>query len=190
MILDIVQLGNPVLRRKAHKISQIDKDIRLMAGDMVETLHDSGGVGLAAPQIGESIRMIIVEYPEDDTVEDSPKKLYKVVNPEITWHSEETEMGLEGCLSVAGLVGNVERYCSVKVKGLNIYGRPFRLTAEGWLARVFQHEIDHLDGICYVDRATEVYEPKNEQENEVPDESTSDSEAPAEDVPETGSVQD
>ena len=166
MILDIVQIGDPVLRRKAHKITQIDRDIRLLADDMVETLRDSGGVGLAAPQIGESIRMIVIEYPEDDSVEDSPKKTYKVINPEIIWRSEEKIVGSEGCLSIPGYVGNVERNESIKVKGLSVFGRPLRINASGWLARIFQHEIDHLEGVCYIDRATEIYKPSEEDESE------------------------
>ena len=170
MILDIVQIGDPVLRRKAHKITQIDRDIRLLAEDMVETLRDSGGVGLAAPQIGESIRMIVVEYPEDDSVEDSPKKTYKVINPEIIWRSEETVMGNEGCLSIPGYVGTVERNESIKVRGLSVFGRPLKISASGWLARIFQHEIDHLEGICYIDRATAIYEPTEEPEDETGEE--------------------
>ena len=166
MILDIVQIGDPVLRRKAHKITQIDRDIRLLADDMVETLRDSGGVGLAAPQIGESIRMIVVEYPEDDSVEDSPVKTYKVINPEIIWRSEETVAGNEGCLSIPGYVGTVERNESIKVKGLSVYGRPLKISASGWLARIFQHEIDHLEGICYIDRATEIFKPSEQSEEE------------------------
>ncbi|MBR6090104.1 MAG: peptide deformylase [Anaerolineaceae bacterium] len=164
MILDIVQIGDPVLRRKAHKITQIDRDIRLLADDMVETLRDSGGVGLAAPQIGESLRMIVVEYPEDDSVEDSPMKTYKVINPEIIWRSEETVEGNEGCLSIPGYVGTVVRNESIKVKGLSVFGRPLKINASGWLARIFQHEIDHLEGICYIDRATAIYQPSEEDE--------------------------
>ncbi len=164
MILDIVEIGDPVLRRKAHKITQIDRDIRILADDMLETMRDSGGVGLAAPQIGESIRMIVVEYPEDDTVEDSPKKTFKVINPEIIWRSEETVMGNEGCLSIPGYVGTVERNESIKVKGLNVFGRPQKISASGWLARIFQHEIDHLEGVCYIDRATEIFKPSEEPE--------------------------
>ena len=182
MILDIVQIGDPVLRRKAHKINQIDRDIRLLADDMVETLRDSGGVGLAAPQVGESIRMIVVEYPEDDSVEDSPMKTYKVINPEIIWRSEETVTGSEGCLSIPGYVGNVERNESIKVKGLSVFGRPLKINASGWLARIFQHEIDHLEGICYIDRATEIFKPSEEtgQESEENAENTeADPAAPA-----------
>ena len=183
MILDIIQIGDPVLRRKAHKITQIDRDIRLLAEDMVETLHDSGGVGLAAPQIGESIRMIVVEYPEDDTVEDSPMKTYKVINPEIIWRSEETVEGNEGCLSIPGYVGTVERNESIKVKGLSVFGRPMKISASGWLARIFQHEIDHLEGICYIDRATEIYKPSENPEKES-EEAPADGTEPAAEAPE------
>lgn len=187
MILDIVQIGDPVLRRKAHKITQIDRDIRLLADDMVETLRDSGGVGLAAPQIGESIRMIVVEYPEDDSVEDSPVKTYKVINPEIIWRSEETVAGNEGCLSIPGYVGTVERNESIKVKGLSVYGRPLKISASGWLARIFQHEIDHLEGICYIDRATEIFKPSEQSEEEAGEPETESSSEPpaAAEAPET-----
>ena len=184
MILDIVEIGDPVLRRKAHKITQIDRDIRLLADDMVETLRDSGGVGLAAPQIGESIRMIVVEYPEDDSVEDSPMKTYKVINPEIIWRSEETVEGNEGCLSIPGYVGTVQRYESIKVKGLSVFGRPLKISASGWLARIFQHEIDHLEGICYIDRATEIYKPSDNPE-EGSEEEPAESTGPASESPET-----
>ena len=180
MILDIVQIGDPVLRRKAHKITQIDRDIRLLAEDMVETLHDSGGVGLAAPQIGESIRMIVVEYPEDDSVEDSPVKTYKVINPEIIWRSEETVEGNEGCLSIPGYVGTVERNESIKVKGLSVFGRPLKISASGWLARIFQHEIDHLEGICYIDRATEIFKPSDNPEEASEEEPAENTEGAAE----------
>lgn len=179
MILDIVQIGDPVLRRKAHKITQIDRDIRLLADDMVETLRDSGGVGLAAPQIGESIRMIVVEYPEDDSVEDSPMKTYKVINPEIIWRSEETVEGNEGCLSIPGYVGTVTRNESIKVKGLSVFGRPLKISASGWLARIFQHEIDHLEGICYIDRASEIFKPTDEEEPAEDDSAESIAKSPA-----------
>ena len=190
MILDIVQIGDPVLRRKAHKINQIDRDIRLLADDMVETLRDSGGVGLAAPQVGESIRMIVVEYPEDDSVEDSPMKTYKVINPEIIWRSEETVTGSEGCLSIPGYVGNVERNESIKVKGLSVFGRPLKINASGWLARIFQHEIDHLEGICYIDRATEIFKPSEETDQESEENAESQEADPAAPAAAAGESQD
>ena len=190
MILDIVQIGDPVLRRKAHKITQIDRDIRLLAEDMVETLRDSGGVGLAAPQVGESIRMIVVEYPEDDSKEDSPKKTYKVINPEIIWRSEETVEGDEGCLSIPGYVGTVTRNESIKVKGLSVFGRPLKISASGWLARIFQHESDHLEGICYIDRASAIYKPSEEKEENsegTDDTAEASAETPVAAAPETSS---
>ena len=181
MILDIVQLGDPILRRKAHKISKVDNEIRILANDMLETMRDSFGVGLAAPQIGELIRLIVVENYEDEAAEGAAKKVYKLINPEIVWRSEETVLAEEGCLSIKGLVGQVERAQSVRIKALSIYGRPMNLSASGWLARIFQHEIDHLDGICYVDRATEVREinqEETEDEEAAPSDKSPESETP------------
>ena len=166
MLLDIIQIGDPVLRRKAHKINRPDGLIRKLAEDMLETMRETNGVGLAAPQIGESIRLIVVEYPENDKEEDSPLKAYKLVNPEIIWRSEETVVGMEGCLSVKGLMGEVERAESIKLRALSVHGRPLNISASGWLARIFQHEIDHLDGVCYVDRATQVWEMTDSEEGE------------------------
>ncbi len=112
--------------------------------------------------------------------EETPPKTYKLVNPEIIWRSEETVMGTEGCLSIKGLVGEVERAESVKIKGLSVYGRPLKISVSGWLARIFQHEIDHLDGICYVDRATTVWEiEKEESEGINPDQTDEPSETAA-----------
>jgi peptide deformylase len=131
---------------------------------MIETMRDAPGVGLAAPQVNVSERVIVVEFgdEEDETV---PPKLYVVVNPEITRFSRETEMGVEGCLSIPGLVGEVERYLSVTVKGQNRRGHPIRIKAKGWLARIFQHEIDHVNGILYTDRAVKVWKPEEPVED-------------------------
>jgi peptide deformylase len=164
----IVTLPDPVLRRKAHKVSIIDKDLQVLIEDMIETMRAAPGVGLAAPQVAQSIRLIVVEYGDEDD-EEVPKKLYVVVNPEIIEVSEEMVTGVEACLSVTGLVGDVERYQKIVVKGLNRYGKPAKIKAEGWLARIFQHEIDHLDGILYTDRATRVWVPKEEEENLIAD---------------------
>ncbi len=166
MILDVKKIGAPVLRRKAAQITRTDKSIRALAADMLETMHEEGGVGLAAPQIGQSIRLIVIEYPEDDTAEDSPMAVYKLVNPEIVWKSGTMVKGVEGCLSIPGVVGEVERAESIKVKAQGISGRKTEIEASGWLARIFQHEIDHLDGICYVDRAEKVWELSQEEDPE------------------------
>src|SRR5215211_7230982 len=167
----IVTLPDPVLRRKAHPVTTFDKNLKILVDDMVETMREAPGVGLAAPQIGLSQRLIVVEYyehevDEEQDNEDAPKKVWAVLNPEIIKASEEILMGIEGCLSIPNLVGEVERHASVQVKGLNRHGKPMRIKAEGWLARIFQHEIDHLNGVMFTDRATHVWQPPQEVEEE------------------------
>jgi peptide deformylase len=162
---EIVTVPNDVLRRKARKITTFDKELQKTIDDMVETMREAPGVGLAAPQVGLLDRLVVVEYDEDDQIEDSPKKLYVVINPEIISTSEETELGIEGCLSIPGLVGEVERSVEVVVRGQNRRGQPVKIKADGWLARIFQHEIDHLDGILYTDLATKVWKPSPEEES-------------------------
>ena len=164
-IRKIVTIPEPVLRRKAHKVTDFSKDLQDLIDDMVETVRDAPGVGLAAPQVNVSERVIVVEYGDEED-EEAPKKLYVVVNPEITQVSEEKVEGIEGCLSIPGLVGEVERVEAITVRGLNRRGKPLRIRAEGWLARIFQHEIDHLDGVLYTDRATRVWKPTEEEEQE------------------------
>jgi peptide deformylase len=165
----IVTLPDPVLRRKAHAVTTFDKNLHTLIDDMVETMREAPGVGLAAPQIGLSERLIVVEYyekEEDEENEEAPKKVWAVLNPEIVKASEETLMGVEGCLSIPGLVGEVERHAEVQVKGLNRHGKPMKVKAKGWLARIFQHEIDHLNGVMFTDRATRVWKPQQEVEQE------------------------
>jgi len=165
----IVTLPDPVLKRKAHTVNKFDKDLHALLDDMVETMRDAPGVGLAAPQIGLSERIIVIEYferPEDEEVEEAPKKVWAVINPEIVKASEEMLMGVEGCLSIPGLVGEVERHMEVQVKGLNRHGKPMKLKAKGWLARIFQHEIDHLNGVLFTERATRLWKPQDEVDAE------------------------
>lgn len=162
-IREIIYVPDPVLRRKAHKITIFDKNLQTLIDDMIETLREAPGVGLAAPQIGVSSRLIVVEYGEDEEDEKAPKKLYVVINPEISDASSEMEEGVEACLSVPGLAGTVDRHLKLVVKGLNRHGKPIKIKAEGWLARIFQHEIDHLDGIIFTDRANKVWKPSAEE---------------------------
>jgi len=162
-VREIIYLPDAVLRRKARPIQDFGQDLQTLIDDMVETLRDAPGVGLAAPQVGVSQRVIVVEYGEE---EEAPPKLYTLVNPEITRRAEETIMGVEGCLSIPGLVGDVVRPVSVTVKGQSRQGQPMKLKADGWLARIIQHEIDHLDGVLYPDIAERVYEPIAEEEDE------------------------
>ena len=165
----IVTLPDPVLRRKAHPVKKFDKDLHTLIDDMVETMRDAPGVGLAAPQIGLSERLLVIEYyerEEDEEIEDAPKKVWAVINPEIVKKSAETVMGVEGCLSIPGLLGEVERHSEIQVKALNRHGKPMRIKAKGWLARIFQHEIDHLNGVLFPDLATQVWQPQEETEQE------------------------
>lgn len=162
-IREIVTLPAPILRRKAHPVNRFDAELQTLIDDMIETMRVAPGVGLAAPQVNVSDRLIVVEYPEDGEKEDATKKLFVVVNPEIKTVSAENEMGIEGCLSIPGLHGEVERALSVTVKGLTRHGQPVRIKAKGWLARIFQHEIDHLNGIVFTDRAVKVWKPAPEE---------------------------
>ena len=163
----IITLPDPVLKRKARPVNKFDKDLHTLLDDMVETMREAPGVGLAAPQIGLSERIIVIEYyerEEDEENEEAPKKVWAVINPEIVKTSEETLVGVEGCLSIPGLVGEVERHAEVQVKGLNRHGKPMKVKAKGWLARIFQHEIDHLNGVLFTERATRVWRPSQEVE--------------------------
>ncbi|GIV65759.1 MAG: peptide deformylase [Chloroflexota bacterium] len=163
-VREIVTVPDEVLRRKARKVTVFDANLQKLIDDMVETMRQAPGVGLAAPQVGISERLIVVEYAENDEEEDAPKKLFVVANPEIVKVSTETEKGIEGCLSIPGLVGEVERPLQVVIRGQNRRGQPVRIKAKGWLARIFQHEIDHLEGILFTDRATRVWKPTPEEE--------------------------
>lgn len=172
-VREIHAVPDPILRKKARKVAAITPDIRRLMDDMLETMRAAPGVGLAANQVGVDQRVIVVEYaeePEDGQPEGAPPPkpaLYILVNPEITRTSREKVAGIEGCLSVPGFNGEVERHAEIVVKGFNPKGTPVRIRAKGWLARIFQHEIDHLDGVLYVDRAKKMWEilPEDTKEN-------------------------
>lgn len=156
----ILTLENPVLRQRARKARTVTPALRRLVEDMIETMRAAPGVGLAATQIGVGQRVIVVEYAEAREGEVVPPKLYAVVNPEIVRSSKEMMEGTEGCLSIPGYLGDVLRHQTVTVRGLDRNGNPFRLKAAGWLARIFQHEIDHLDGVLFIDRASRVWKPE------------------------------
>jgi peptide deformylase len=167
-ILEIVTLPQTVLRHKAHKVSDFGPGFQTLVDDMVETMRQAPGVGLAAPQVDESIRLIVVEYGDEEN-EETPPKLYVIANPEITRTTQETLVDTEGCLSIPGVQGDVERFVAVTVKGVNRQGKPITVKAKGWLARIFQHEIDHLDGILFVDRAEKLWQAEQHQGQVIPD---------------------
>ena len=164
-VREILTAAHPALRKKARRVSEVTPALDKLIGDMIETMRAAPGVGLAAPQVGVSQRVIVVEYAEDEEQGEAaagdkppaPRKLFVVVNPELVRPSTAKVTAVEGCLSVPGYAGEVERFAEVTVKGLNRRGTPLRLRARGWLARIFQHEVDHLDGVLYTDRATRVW---------------------------------
>jgi peptide deformylase len=160
---EVVKLPNPVLRRKANKVNDFGSEFQVLVEDMIETMRNEPGVGLAGPQVNMSLRVIVVEYPEDDSIENAPHKLFVVANPEFKSQSEETVKGLEGCLSAPNLLGQVERSINVTLTGQDRHGKKKTIHANGWLARIFQHEIDHLNGILFVDRALELYQPEEKK---------------------------
>lgn len=150
-VRQLTYLGNPVLREKAKKVKIVDKSVARLIDDMVETMNANNGLGLAANQVGVLQRVIVVEAPED---EDDPQtgKLYAVVNPEIIKASDVIVTIEEGCLSIPYYYGEVARAETVVVKGKDRKGHDFRIKAGGMLARAFQHEVDHLDGVLFIDR--------------------------------------
>jgi len=141
-LLPIRTLPDPVLKKKAKKVTRIDGSIQKLIDDMLETMPQAGGVGLAAPQVGVSLRVITLQLPEEDPI--------AIINPEIVKRSGEREVS-EGCLSVPGYVGEIKRAESVTLKGLSREGKAIRLKATGLMAQAMQHELDHLDGVLYVD---------------------------------------
>jgi len=160
-VREIVTVPHPTLRKNARKVTDFGPKLQTLVDDMVETMRVAPGVGLAAPQVDITQRVIVVEFgdEEDETVE---PRLYTIVNPEIVRPSKETVVGTEGCLSIPGLVGDVERNESVTVKGFSRRGQPMKIKANGWLARIFQHEIDHLNGVLFTDKAIQVWQPEVE----------------------------
>jgi peptide deformylase len=151
----IVLSDDPLLRKKSRRVRRVSPALQQLVDDMVETMHAANGIGLAAIQIGVPERVIVVHLPKDEEEEEEENpegdRLYAMVNPELARKSREMEDGIEGCLSIPGWVGEVSRHRAVTVKGLDLQGRPTRIKAEGLLARVFQHEIDHCDGTLFID---------------------------------------
>ncbi len=148
---EIVTIGHPALRRKARPVTKFGPELKQLIDDMIETMRRAPGVGLAAPQVDVSERVIVIELPADEE-EGTEAELYAFVNPEIVKSSRETEEGLEGCLSIPGYVADVERHTMVVVRGQDARGKPQKMRVYDYLARVFQHEIDHLEGVLFIDR--------------------------------------
>ena len=156
-VLEVMKTGHPVLKQIAEPVEFVNKKIRQLLDDMAETMYKTDGVGLAAPQVNVSKRIIVL---------DDGNGLIEVINPEIV-KKEGSQVGLEGCLSVPELFGDVERYDKIEVHGINRNNKTIKIKAEGFLARIFQHEIDHLNGILFVEKLVnpnEIFIHKKEQQ--------------------------
>jgi peptide deformylase len=147
-VLEIRMMGDPVLRERAAEVEAVDDELRRLARSMFDTMYEAEGVGLAAPQVGVLRRLVVVDSREQGA---SPLTL---VNPRVVAAAPGTERAEEGCLSIPGLRDVVERPASVVVEGEDLDEQPVRIEAEGLLARILQHEIDHLDGVLFLDRLT------------------------------------
>lgn len=154
---EIITVPHPTLRKKASPVTDFGAETQQLIDDMIVTLHEESGAGLAAPQVDVSQQIILVEFGSEED-EDIPPILYVAVNPKITRFSKELVVGAEGCLSIPNLMGEVERAQEIVVEGQDRHGKPLKMKLRGWVARIFQHEIDHLDGILYTDRTSDVWE--------------------------------
>ena len=148
---NIKKIGDPVLRKKAKKIEKVNKEIQKLADDMLETMHAADGLGLAAPQIGMSQRLFVIELPKDEKIPGSGVP-YVFINPELSKLSPESDEKAEGCLSIPGWRGEVQRALKLTIKAMDRNGNRIKFEAEGMLARAIQHEMDHLDGVLYIDK--------------------------------------
>jgi peptide deformylase len=155
----IRQAGDPVLRQKTKKVRIIDASVQKLIDDMIETMRDAPGVGLAANQIGVGLRVIVMEIPElDERTSTATRELYTIINPQIVKRSGERQLE-EGCLSIPGYKAMVPRSESVTVKGLDRTGKEIRIKAEGnLLAQCIEHECDHVDGMLYIDHLKDIDE--------------------------------
>ncbi len=162
-IIPIRVAPDPVLRQKAKRISSIDGSIHRLISDMIETMHDAHGVGLAAPQVGIPLQVIVIGLPEQEEI--------ALINPQIVRRRGERLVN-EGCLSVPGYMGQLKRYESVTVKGRDPNGKEIRIKADELLAQALEHEIDHINGVLYVDRLESMddlrkIEPEETEEREL-----------------------
>lgn len=157
-ILPIVTIPDKGLRQKNRPVTHFDAELQQLIDDMIETMREANGVGLAAPQVGRPLQLAVIETLPDMDDEgneiEGTRDLYVVINPEIFWTSRDMTSGIEGCLSIPGYVGEVDRHESIRVRGQDRHGRKFRMRLYDWTARIFQHEVDHLNGELYIDKLT------------------------------------
>jgi len=149
-VREIVLLGDPILRQETEEVEVFDDDLRALVRDLFETMYHAEGIGLAAPQVGVDKRVMVVDLRR----EDEPSAHVALVNPRVIWASDETDRQPEGCLSIPGIEDVVERPKIVRVQGSDPQGRDVVIEADDLFSRALQHEIDHLDGVLFLDRLT------------------------------------
>lgn len=149
-VRQIVVMGDPILRTATAEVDAFDRDLKMLVRDLFETMYHAEGIGLAAPQIGISRRVIVIDLRS----EEQPEARLALINPSVVWASAESDKEPEGCLSIPGLEEVIKRSLAIRVEAVDIDGGRMELEAEGLFARVLQHEIDHLDGILFVDRVS------------------------------------
>ena len=155
-IHEIALMGDPVLRTPAREVTEFDDELRRLVRDMFETMYHAEGIGLAAPQIGVSTRVIVIDLRRDGEEADAEPPRAALINPRVTWQSEETDKQSEGCLSIPGLEELVRRPVAVRVEARDPAGNLVEVEAEKLFARALQHEIDHLDGVLFLDRVSPI----------------------------------
>ena len=176
-LLNIINPSDPVLRRKAKKVTRFDGKLQNLIDNMIETMHDAPGIGLAAPQVSESLRLFVAhveEDPDDDNnaVEGNDitipglGRMHVMINPRITYFSSESTVRTEGCLSLPGYLGDVCRALEISVKYTDRHGQKRKLNTNGWMARVIQHEYDHLEGELFIDKAEKIWLAEQDLEDE------------------------
>ncbi len=149
-VLKLCEYPDPILKEKSQEVLSVNDEIKRILQDMLETMYSAGGVGIAAPQVGILKRLVVIDVEQKD--EDTRGNPIFMVNPQIVWKSEETNICEEGCLSVPQQRAEVERAASVRAVYTDFNGKSCEISAEGLLAKAIQHELDHLDGILYIDR--------------------------------------
>ena len=158
-IMPVIKMDNPVLHQKAKRVRKIDDSIQKLIDNMIETMHNIEGAGLAAPQVGVPLQVVVIQLPDEEDV-------ITLINPEIVKISEETEMMTEGCLSLPGYNGEIKRSTSITVKARDRQGKLIRIKGEELLAQVLQHEVDHINGIVFVDHLESIDELRKNEEAE------------------------
>lgn len=168
-LLEIVTVGDAkdeVLLRPANRVREFGPALHKLLDDMLETMRDAPGVGLAAPQVGVALRVAVIEYPEDEEDPENTRRVYEIINPEVI-KQKGSDSGQEGCLSIPGLAADVDRPTYVLLKAQDRHGKEIRIKAFDWLARIFLHEIDHLHGVLMTDKATQIYRLVKNNDGEI-----------------------